>query len=255
MNLLLLDDEELALRMLDNAVALALPLANRASFTSGSKAIEYLKETHIDIAFLDINTVGLSGLNVARILKKQYPNVNIIFCTGHKDYALEAHDLFISAYLLKPIRVEQIKDALNNLRYPLEELKRVHFHCFGNFEVFCDGKPITFNFKRTKELLAYLVDRDGVDCTIAEIVSVVFEDKVSRTYLSQLRKDLVDRFTDLEISHILRISRGRMGIYRDAVTCDYFDYLDGKHNRKPEEYMTQYSFGEITMSSILNDLI
>ncbi len=248
MNLILVDDELLALAALEEAVTEVLPDAEFKSFDRASKAMAYAKDHTVDIAFLDINMLVKSGLEMAKELQEYHPNVNIIFCTGYSDYAYDALRLHCSDYLMKPISVDKLKEALNHLRYPVEEKKRVSIHCFGNFEIYCDGKPIVFSFNRTKELLAYLVDRDGVDVSTQEIMAGAFEGCISRPYFSQLRKDLIQTFENLEISNCLRVSRSFLAIERHEVSCDYFDYVDGKIKKQPSEYMTQYSFGEITLA-------
>ena len=64
--------------------------------------------------------------------------------------------------------------------------KRVRMQTFGNFEVYVDGK-----YSRTKEVLAYLVDRQGALCTMAEIQAVLFEDEMGHeSYIKSLRRDL-----------------------------------------------------------------
>ncbi|MCQ2509779.1 MAG: response regulator [Lachnospiraceae bacterium] len=252
MNLILVDDELLALAALEEAVTEALPGAQYASFDRASTAIEYARENPVDVAFLDINMRAMSGLEMALELQNYHPDVNIIFCTGYEEYALDAIRLHCSEYLVKPISSEKVADAMQHLRHPVAPEKRVRMHCFGNFEVYCDGKPVIFTFNRTKEMLAYLVDRDGVDVSTREIMAAVFEDSISRPYFSQLRNDLIHTFEKLEISNCLRISRSLMAIERDEVDCDYFDYLDGKLKNQPVEYMTQYSFSEVTLSGLLS---
>ncbi len=252
MNLLLIDDEKAMLEMLSEAVAEVLPSANCACFTSGGEGLAYAKENPIDIAFLDINLMGNSGLEVAEKLMKMYPKVNIIFCTSHGEYAIEAFNMYASAFLQKPIWAEDIKDAVEHLRYPIEQPKRLYFHCFGNFEAYCDNKPIVFERKRTLELLAYLVDRGGVECSAQEIMAALFEDDDKRRYYNYLRNDLITRFRQLGLSDCLLMNRGGIGIVKDNVDCDYYNYLDGKTTQPPTEYMTQFSFAEETLGKLLS---
>ncbi|MBQ9553100.1 MAG: hypothetical protein IJU96_10105 [Clostridia bacterium] len=100
-------------------------------------------------------------------------------------------------------------------------------------------------------LLAYLVDRAGASCTIAQVLAGAFEDSISRPYFNQLRNDLFQTLEELGVMDCLDVARGAAAIRRDRVECDYYDYLDGKTNRKPTEYMTQYSFGEYTLATLL----
>lgn len=251
MNILLVDDEPLTLKMLGVAVSEAVPNANISSFLKPREALDFAEKTKIDIAFLDINMQVIDGLEVAKHLKEIYPTVNIIFSTGYEEYALDALKLYSSGYLLKPIGADDIRDAMKNLRYPIEESKRVSFKCFGNFEAFCDGKQIKFKLSRTKELLAYLVDRNGALCTTSEIIGVLFEDVDNIYYYQKLRGDLIKTFTELELSECLTVTRGGLAINPETVDCDYFDYKAGKISAKPTEYMSQYSFSESTFAELL----
>lgn len=251
MNLLLVEDEPYLLAMLEDAVAEVLPDAVRNAFCNPKEALRYAKSNEIDIAFLDINLGVMDGLEVAKKLQEQYPRINIIFCTGYSEYALEAYKIYASAYLTKPVFPDAIEEAMKNLRFPVEEKKRVRIHCFGNFEVYCDGEVIPFKMKRTKELLAYLVDRNGAECTAQELIAILFEDEQKRSYYNQLRGDLIQTFETLGIGDCLRVSRGSLAIVKDAVECDYYDYMDGKSRVQPCEYMTQYSFGEVILSGLL----
>lgn len=252
MNLLLIDDEQIMLEMLTDAVAEVLPSANRACFTNAKEGLDYAKDNIIDIAFLDINLMGSSGLDVAKKLNDLYPKVNIIFCTGYGKYAIDAFQMYASGFLQKPIWAENIKDAIEHLRFPVEQPKRLSFRCFGNFEAYCDRKPIVFERKRTLELLAYLVDRNGVECSPQEIIAAIFEDEDKRRYYNYLRNDLIKRFEELGLSDCLLMNRNGIGIVREKADCDYFDYLDGKIKRPPTEYMTQFSFAEETLGGLLN---
>lgn len=250
MNLLLVDDEPLLLRKLERAVAEALPEANIHSFDKAREALEFAKANRIDVAFLDIQMRGINGLELAKRLVGLHKHTNIIFCTSFTEYALDAFHAYASDYLVKPISPEAVKKAMGQLRYPVAAPKRVRFHCFGNFEVFCDGKPIAFSLSRTKELLAYLVDRDGAVCRAAEITAVLFGDSQNNFYYQKLRADLLDRFSELGIMDCIRVTHGGLAINRNAVDCDFFDYRDGLIANPPAEYMTQYSFGEYTLPTL-----
>lgn len=252
MNILIADDEPILMEMMEQNVTEALPLADVHVFSSAVKAVEFARTTSIDIAFLDVNMPVMNGLEAAKELQSLNPKVNIIFCTGYSEYMADAWKLYASGFLMKPVLPEDILEVIKNLRYPVEEEKKVTFHCFGNFEVYYNGKPVSFQFQRTKELLAYLVDRDGVDLTTKEIMAGAFEDSISRAYFFQLRGDLIQTFEKLGVSDVLRMSRSHLAVERSKVTCDLFDFLDGRDTRRPKEYMTQYSFGEYRLADLLS---
>lgn len=250
MNIILVDDEKLNLENLEYVVSRVLPEAHSVSFRKGSEVMAYIPEHSIDVAFLDIQMRGIDGITIAKCVQEHWPEANIIFCTGFSEYALDALDLNCSGYLLKPITEDKVRKAMDNLRHPIKQDKRVEFHCFGNFEVYCDGTPIAFKYSRTKELLAYLVDRNGASVSLKELSAILFEDDEHRSYMYQLRLDLLSVLTELGALDILVQSRGHLGIERDKVKCDYFDYLDHKIDPPVQEYMTQFSFAEATCATL-----
>ena len=70
-----------------------------------------------------------------------------------------------------------------------------------------DGKPIKFQYTKTKELIAYLVDRTGTTATINEMLSVLWEDESHKShisYLKNIRSDLLSTLADLGCDDIIR---------------------------------------------------
>lgn len=254
MNILLVDDEIPALSELGDAVTSVLPQAQIYSFSKAKEAMAFSENTTVDIAFLDINMRFLDGITMAKKLLGLYPSCNIVFCTGYTEYALDALGTYCSDYLLKPISEEKVKTAIEHLRNPiLVENPRLELRCFGNFDVLCDGKPVAFKYKKTREFLAYLTDRGGAEATTKEIMAVVFEDNNKSSYFSNIRLDLLDTFEKLGVSDTISFAYGRMRVVKDKVKCDYFDYLDGKRLSFGGEYMSQYSFAEETCA-VLNGI-
>lgn len=249
-NVLLVDDEKPTLDELFDSVKEVLPDSNINCFSKASDAMEFISNNQIDIAFLDINMRFLDGITMAKNINALNPKCNIIFCTGYTEYALDAHDTYCSGYILKPISCEKVKEVLNHLRNPINDKKRMEIHCFGNFDVFCDGLPIAFKYKKTRELLAYLVDRNGAEVTTREIMAAIFEE-TKESYFSNIRLDLLNTLEELGLTDIIYLKYGRMSIIRKNVSCDYFDYLDNKNKLFHGEYMSQYSFAEVTKAALL----
>lgn len=250
MNILLVDDEVPALSELTDVVSSVLPSAQLLSFSRAHEAMDCAEATRIDVAFLDINMRFMDGLTMAKKLLDLYPMCNVIFCTAYADYALDAWGTYCSGYLLKPISPEKAREAIAHLRYPLlQQKKRVELRCFGNFDVLCDGRPVAFKYKKTRELLAYLTDCNGAEATTQEIMAAIFEEN-KPSYFGNIRLDLLDTFAELGVPEIVYAAYGRMRVMREAVDCDYFDYLDGKNAAFRGEYMSQYSFAEKTCGEL-----
>lgn len=250
MNVLLVDDELPALSELSDTVSNVLPEEKIYSFRKAEEAMSFAENTRIDIAFLDINMRFIDGITMAKKLLSLYPVCNIIFCTGYTEYALDALEIYSSGYLLKPVTEEKVLSALSHLRYPAADKKhRLEIRCFGNFDVLCDGIPVAFKYKKTRELLAYLTDRGGAEATTQEIMAAIFEENRT-SYFNNIRLDLLNTLSKLGVSDTVSAPYGRMRVLREKVNCDYFDYLDGKNNLFRGEYMAQYSFAETTCGEL-----
>lgn len=256
MKILALDDEQIALEGLVLAAKKAEPSAAIYSFRKSGEALEFCKTMTCEVALLDIQMRNMSGVELAKKIKLLNPQANIIFTTGYTDYMKEAFDIHASGYILKPVTPAKIRKELDNLRFPVlpAAKNRVRFQTFGNFEVFIDGEPVRFKYEKTKEMLAYLVDRNGALCTNGEIMAVLWGDKDSSSYFRSLKKDLRDLLAEAGCEEILIQQRGKTGIVREKVDCDYYDWLDGEIqavNLYRGEYMAQYGWGEMTNAGFL----
>ena len=258
MRIIAVDDEKIALEALAGAIRAIVAEDEVVTFRYPDDAIEYAKENLCDIAFLDIEMVGMSGTELAEELKKYNQEINIIFCTGYGNYRDAAFDLHASGYLMKPITSEKIKRELENLRRPISEKKKLKVQTFGNFEVYIDGKPLAFKYRRTKELFAYLIDRVGSMCSVGEIIGILFEDESGREdYFQKLRRDLISTLDDVGCSEAIVHKRGMLGVVITEIQCDYYDYLNNKKDLSTSyfgEYMSQYSFAEFTNAQLCEKL-
>lgn len=124
-------------------------------------------------------------------------------------------------------------------------------HCFGNFEVFVDGEAVKFKYARTRDVFAYLVDRQGALVSTNEILAALFEEDIKGSYFRNLKADLTNTLQTLGVGEVIVHERGRLGIHHEKVDCDYFAYLDGRTDLFHGEYMTQYSFAEGTLACLL----
>lgn len=255
MKVIAMDDEKIMLDNLQECISEAIKGAEIFAFNKADGVEECMENNQIDVAFLDIKMPGINGIQMAKRLKVLNPKINIVFCTGYDEYTMEAIGLHASGYILKPVTAEKISKAIENLIYPIEEKqnKRVRFECFGKFMAYCDGKPIVFQYNKTTEFLAYLVDAKGSFCRMAEIEVNLFDEGNHTSYISNLRVDLLKKLKELGVDDIIVNSWGKMAIDRKKVSCDYYDWLDGTANginSYQGEYMTQYPWSIDTENNI-----
>lgn len=254
MKILAVDDEAGSLKLLVRAIGRVQENAEVFSTQRASEALAYAKEHFPDVAFLDIQMPEITGLELAKKLKAIHPKINIIFCTGYSDYAMEAMKMHSSGYILKPVTAEDVGNELSSLRNPVpstEKNEKMYARTFGSFDFFVDGKPVTFRRERAKELLAFLIDRAGSSASRKEISSVIFEDReytrATQAYLSQIIKSLSDTLKDYGASGVLLSDYNSYSVDTSLFGCDAYDYLAGEPsaiNSYVGDYMQQYSWAE-----------
>lgn len=261
MNYLIVDDENLALRDTTRMLQKILGEEEHHIFSCDNcaSALALVREKKIYVAFLDVDMPDMTGLELAERIHKISPRTNIIFLTAYTQYSLEAWKLFASGFLVKPALPEDMKAALENLRYPMEyDESKIVVQCFGNFEVFYKEKRVEFSRTKSKEMFAYLIDRKGAAVTSDEARAVLWEEstdtEAKKTYIRSIASDIRQTFEKIGFPDILVHGRGTYAVDISKVQCDYYAFLknspQGIHAFKGE-YMSQYSWAEQTLAELV----
>ena len=237
--------------------------APEADITVVSGLEQAMELAHTDCPDVAMVSVDAQTMTLIEALRKITPNWNFIFLAENDDFAGRAFRLHASGYLVRPVTAEQIAAELNCLRYGPERRAqtRLFARTFGNFEIYLDGAPLHFSYSKTKELLAYLIDRCGAMCSMQELASVLWEnDPADRhtSYLNNLRTDLRFTLSNCGCGDVLIVRRGQLGVNPDAFRCDYYDYLAADDSPAGQrirsayrgEYMAQYTWAEYTNSRL-----
>lgn len=119
LRVMVVDDETPArnrLRDLLGDCALKMPLEIVGEAENGRRALELLPECRADVVLLDIRMPEIDGVEVAQHLQKLENPPAVIFTTAYDAYALKAFEVHAVDYLLKPIRVARLLDALQRAR-------------------------------------------------------------------------------------------------------------------------------------------
>ena len=263
MRIICIDDEKLILEL---TVSMCRELPQKPEvegFNNATDALEYLCHHKVDIAIMDINMPDMTGIILAAKMKKINKNIAIIFLTGYSEYALDAISMHASGYLMKPVSNERLKEEVD---YAIENIElhkykpkntNIFVRTFGRFDVLLDGEPITFQRSRSKELLAYLVDRHGSFVSRAAAFSVLWE---NRTYDRPMQKqfDVILRslratLDKYGISDIIEMKKGYIRAVPEHFDCDLYRFFDGNIdtiNSFHGEYMSEYSWASITEANI-----
>ena len=107
------DDEPLAVKMLENFIARTPFLELAASFTDPVLALSEMRTQAPDLVFLDIQMPDLSGMELSRMVPA---GTRIIFTTAFKQYAFESYEVSALDFLLKPIRYQKFLEAAEKAR-------------------------------------------------------------------------------------------------------------------------------------------
>lgn len=260
MRIIAVDDKPVPRRALARAIEQADPEAEISVCSTADEVLALPELTSYDVAFVDIDLPGKSGIQLARELKVISPTLNIVFSTGYGEYMADAFELHSSGYLMKPITADKVRRELEDLRHPVVtgETDKLVIRCFGSFEAFSRGKSLDFERTKTKELLAYLVDRRGAVVGTRMVEAALWEDahkrSVSSSYLRTLISDLRHTLESHGHADVLVRRYGEIGIDPEHLSCDYYDLLAGDPLALASwsgEYMSQFSWAEPTKASIV----
>lgn len=250
MNIIVADDEALALEKTGNIIREVCPDAEIYSFDRPSRIMDFIKSNDCKIAFLDICIRGVSGIEIARRMKEYIPDMNIIFVTDYDAFKGDAMEMHASGYIDKPVTVEKIRRELEDLRYPVESRKKIRVQSFGNFEVFdVEEKPVHFARSKAKEAFAYLVDKNGASCSVKEIAGVLFNnepyDKKQQWYIQKILSSLQQTLKEIDAEEVIEKSYNNIAVAPEMIDCDYYKFckLDSEvMNTYKGEYMSQYEW-------------
>ena len=122
-NCIAVDDEPLALDIIKDYISQVPFLKLKKSFSDGISVIEYLASNNVDLIFLDIEMGGISGTQLLKTLQKK---PNVIMTTAYRNYAVDAFDLDVTDYLLKPFSFERFLKAVDKVYTLQNEKQRPH---------------------------------------------------------------------------------------------------------------------------------
>ncbi|MCR4725406.1 MAG: response regulator [Clostridia bacterium] len=255
MNVICVDDEELVLQLTVSLCRDIPEVSEIEGFSYVQDALDWLSGHRADAALLDIDMPEMNGLQLAAKIKEIQPDVSVIFLTGYPQYAVDAFAMHASGYLMKPVTKDQLREELlyaGSLRKP-EDPAHVQAVTFGNFDLLVDGRPITFSRSKSKELLAYLIDRQGSSVSRSEAFAALWEDSLyDRSMQKQLDVVLRSLRTTLEengVGDILEVQKGQVRIRPECIRCDLYRFMAGDIdavNSYRGEYMNAYSWAELT---------
>ena len=151
MMILACDDERIPLELLSASIREARPEARLFAFGDPMELLDFARQNQADVAFLDIQMYGMTGLELAKRLKDLIPEINIIFVTGYSQYAGDAMMLRASGYVMSQNR-SALTECWPKLIGSRERKKRNETYCFGFSRGGSAGSVLT-GLRHKKQLL------------------------------------------------------------------------------------------------------
>lgn len=255
MRTIVVDDEPWAIRNFQRQCESQPDLEIVGAFTNPIEALEFAKTHPLDFAVLDIDMPLMDGLTLGTQLRSLYPEVVLVYITAYEQYANAALRQKADYFLTKPCLPEDINDVVARAKLlSMRQRKPVFIRTFGNFDVFLNGQAISFSSAKAKELLALLVNNKGGIVTTADAMATIWDgygsNALCRTAAMRLRKTL----ESYGIAYILSGKGEDRCVDITQFDCDYYLFIRGiKAGERAftGEYMTQYSWAEATLSTLL----
>jgi DNA-binding LytR/AlgR family response regulator len=121
MNCLIVDDNKIARTILKQLASQVKDIVVVAECSDAMEAYNILQEQPVDVCLLDIEMPGMTGLELTQNLGDKRPV--IIFTTSKKEYAVEAFELNVADYIVKPVTLARFIQAIDKARTILESNK------------------------------------------------------------------------------------------------------------------------------------
>jgi len=218
MKVLIVDDEPIMLLAMKRMLSSIEDVELVGCFQQAEEAFTFLCNHDVDLAFLDIQIASDDGIELARNLRLNHAELDIVFTTSHSDYAIQAYDVYPLDYMVKPISKKRLVQTIARAASKHEGssvvssshvANRLKVQMLGCFEVNSTEKGIVkWISKKSEELFAYLIVNKGGSVAKMSVIEHIFPDmplKNAEVYLNtavyQLRKVLnIHGFKDIVIS-------------------------------------------------------
>lgn len=222
------DDEIHVLERFERMVLKSNELTLCGLFETGEQLLTYLEDASLDAVFLDIEMPGRNGLQLSEQILDLNENIDIIFITAFNQYAVEAFEHQALDYIMKPLTEERLGKTIRRLlktKRSTGNAGKPFIQCFGDFEVFINDEALTWKNSKAKEVLAFLVHKNGVPVNWEKIVDAIWPDyncEKAQTNFHATNYLLRKKMAEAGISQILESRRGNYRIMTDQVECDLY---------------------------------
>jgi len=195
----LIDDEPLAIKVLQNFFTNFTDFEVVATFNNSLEALDFINSTPVDAVFLDINMPMMTGFELISLIENK---TKVIITTAFREFAAESYDLDVLDYLVKPIPLPRFIKCINKIttEYNLKNNIKVET-AKGDSHIF-----IKVDKKMMKINIEEILFVEGMK----EYIKVVTPDKTYITHksLTSLSEELpAEKFLRIHKSYVIALNK------------------------------------------------
>ncbi|GAA0370913.1 response regulator [Caldalkalibacillus horti] len=232
LRIMIVDDEELAVKRLKRILADYHEISVIATFTNPQEAYEYAKGHTVDIAFLDISMPDINGMNLSGLLLNIHPAINIVFVTGFDQYAVKAFEMNALDYVMKPVTSERLVSTMARIRMlhqTVEVEPSLEIALFSGLAITlpAEGRKrmIKLRSPKTEELFAFLVCKRTA--SREEIIETLWSELEPDKAWKNLNSTLyyIRKAIDVNKYHRRIVTEGNtIRLNDDGINCDLYEF-------------------------------
>lgn len=231
MNVLFVDDEPIVFEQLEYILRPKFPLWNFYFAADCSQAIAHTKEHYFDLAFVDIELPGKSGLELVKDLKEIQKQLLIIILSAHQDFnfAKKSIQLGVAEYLTKPIIEEELIETI--IKFTSDIFKKQYS-------------------KLVNDALSQIHENYEQRLTLLDVASKVHTSPtyLSRKFSEEVGMSLIDYLTDYRIEkakHLLAYTNESISAIAEKSGFNSLHYFSSQFKKKecvtPKHYREQFN--------------
>ena len=224
---LTVDDHEAVTKLMQKMLTDIDPEGTHLTANSAETALEILRNKKIQVLFLDIEMPNLSGIEIAQILQKEHPKLNVIFVTGHPEYSYQAHKVHCRGFLKKPVEEHELIEELERLRPENQQFfvnygkPKLTVKCGKDYQINGENAGDFFQRDKTPEVFAYLLYKNQMLCSNDELISVLFGDKANKQdSLRQYIRDMRTKLRALSMDSCIVKRYGKIGLRTENIEIE-----------------------------------
>jgi len=233
MKIIIVDDEKAVHFILNKMLSKIPGIESVRSFSDAASALSHIQANEVDLAFVDIGMPEESGLDLVRKINESGADIDVVFVTSHKEYALEAFGLYATDYIVKPVNRDRLETTVRrvfNRRFAMHKrkLRPVEILCLGGIVIRSEQAGISkWKTRKSAELFAYLLLHRGRLVSRAKILDDLFGDGTLKDpdgYLSTVTYQLREELGRHGLRSCVVSNHEEIGLLLEHVYIDFVEF-------------------------------